>query len=489
MAVNRRQFLQTGLATLAGLALPLSWGKPARAATPAVREYHLVAQPAKVSLGPGPEFTAWTYNGQVPGPEIRVRQGETIRVLLENRLEEPTTIHWHGVPLPNPMDGVPGVTQDPVPPGGRFVYEFVASHPGTFIYHSHVGYQLDQGLYGSLIVEPAQPESGHDREYSLLLEDWATVDGGGPAAPRRRPPSGMGMGGMGMGGMGGMGMGGMMGRRGGGGGPLWEPYYNAYAVNGRAGAAVTPLRVRRGQRVLLRLANVSSATIYHLRLAGHALTIRACDANSVRPMETDVLRIGMGERYDVEFLADNPGRWWLAAWDSGLGESGLRVPVVYEEVADGPLQEPDFQRGFRMANYWDLRAALPHEPPDNAQGVVFDQVLSGGMMGSPYWTINGEVYPQSAQLPVRRGQVVRLSYFNRSMMPHPMHLHGHFFRVVNPGLARALWPAKDTIIVDAMRRVEVEFLADNPGNWFHHCHNLYHMVAGMANLVAYLPDA
>ena len=106
-------------------------------------------------------------------------------------------------------------------------------------------------------------------------------------------------------------------------------------------------------------------------------------------------------------------------------------------------------------------------------------------MHSPYWTINGYVYPNSERLRVRKGDRVRISYWNQSMMPHPMHLHGHFFKVVNPSLPQRQWILKDTVIVNPMQRVEIEFLADNPGNWFHHCHNLYHMEAGMANVVTY----
>jgi FtsP/CotA-like multicopper oxidase with cupredoxin domain len=106
-------------------------------------------------------------------------------------------------------------------------------------------------------------------------------------------------------------------------------------------------------------------------------------------------------------------------------------------------------------------------------------------MQSPFWTINGYAYPDSERLRVRKGKRIRIGYWNQSMMPHPMHLHGHFFNVVNPSLSRALWVLKDTVIVDPMQRVDIEFLPNNPGNWFHHCHNLYHMMAGMANVVMY----
>jgi len=440
-----------------------------------VKEFEFFATKARINLGRGPEFWAWTYNGQVPGPEIRVKEGEIIRVILKNYLPEETTIHWHGIPLPNPMDGVPGVTQEGVKPGEAFIYEFEATPPGTYMYHSHAGYQLDQGLYGPLIIEAAREEAHYDREYTLLLEDWTMKDGGGVAqTPRRSSMMGM--------------MGGMGARRGGaaqGRGPLLEPIYDAYAVNGRIYPEVTPIEIKAGDRVKLRVANPSSATIYYLSLAGHSLTITHADGNPVTPVETDVLRIGMGERYDVEFVANNPGHWLLAAMERGFGEGQLRVPVIYKGINRKEPVAPVFQRGQRLVSYRDIRPSLPPSSR-SLRGIprLFDQTLSGGMH-SPYWTINGRVYPNAERLIVKQGDLVRIRYWNRSMMPHPMHLHGHFFKVVNPRLSPDQWILKDTVIVDPMQRIEIEFLADNPGKWFHHCHNLYHLMAGMANVVIY----
>jgi FtsP/CotA-like multicopper oxidase with cupredoxin domain len=448
-----------------------------------IREFHFSASKAKVSLGAGPEFTAWTYNGQVPGPEIRVREGETVRVVLKNYLPEGTTIHWHGVPVPNSMDGVPEVTQEAVMPGQTFLYEFQARPAGSFIYHSHSRYQLDQGLYGPLIIESAISRRSNDYEYTLMLEDWVMRDDGGVAYTQRRPPMGMGM----MRGMTGGMMGRMRGQRRGfdpGEGPLTEPVYDGYAVNGKVYPAVDPIVVQKGARVKLRLLNSSSATIYDLRLAGHVFTVTHLDSNAVVPVETDVLRIGMGERYDVTFIADNPGTWLLAARERGYGEGMLRIPVQYEGVHRKEPVPPEFHPGLRWATYWDFQALYPDEPASQAVSRSYPQRLSGGMH-SPYWTINGRVYPNAEHLWVRRGERVGLIYWNQSMMPHPMHLHGHFFKVVNSSLPQNLWIKKDTIIVDPMRRVEIAFLADNPGSWFHHCHNLYHMEAGMANVVHY----
>ena len=475
MKISRRKFLKTGTAALVGVGMPGVFSSPVMGGKKPVKEFYFSASAARVSLGSGTDFMAWTYNGQVPGPEIRVKEGEIIRVVLKNYLSEGTTIHWHGIPIVNAMDGVPGVTQQSVKPGETFVYEFEARPAGSFIYHSHARYQLDQGLYGPLIIEPARPEESYDREYSLVLEDWVMKDGGGVARTHRRPPMGRGM------------MGGMMRRQMGfdtRGGPLLEPLYDGYAVNGRIYPAIKPLVVKKGDRVKLRLMNVSSATIYYLQFAGHRLTITQADGNPIKPIETDVIRIGMGERYDVMFTADNPGNWLLAASEEGFGEGQLRIPIRYQGVRQKEPIMPGFHPGLRMASYENLQALNPVENSGTDRPRFYEQVLSGGMH-SPFWSINNQLYPDADPLVVRKGQRVRLGYVNHSMMPHPMHLHGHFFRVVNPALTQNRWIQKDTLIVDPMQRVDIEFTADNPGRWFHHCHNLYHMEAGMANVVVY----
>ena len=477
MKISRRTFLKTGTAALLGAGIPGVFSSLVRAeGNKSVREFHFSASATRVNLGAGPDFIAWTYNGQVPGPEIRVKEGEIIRVVLKNYLPEGTTIHWHGIPIVNAMDGVPGVTQQSVKPGETFVYEFEARPAGTFIYHSHVGYQLDQGLYGPLIIEPAKPQESYDREYSLVLEDWVMKDGGGIARTRRRSPMGRGM----MGGMMRGHMGGIDTR----GGPLLEPVYDGYAVNGRVYPAIKPLEVKKGDRVKLRLMNVSSATIYYLQLAGHRLTITQTDGNPIKPVDTDVIRIGMGERYDVMFTADNPGYWLLAASEEGFGEGQLQIPIRYAGSRQKEPIRPGFNAGLRMAVYENFQALNPVENSGADRPRFYEQFLSGGMH-SPFWSINNQLYPATNPLVVRKEERVRLAYLNRSMMPHPMHLHGHFFRVVNPALPRDRWIHKDTLIVDPMQRVDVEFMADNPGRWFHHCHNLYHMEAGMANVVVY----
>jgi multicopper oxidase len=206
--LTRRNFLKyTGGLTLTALSTPLlsacqtatsvsSADVTHQANHSSVREFKLTAAVTPVDVGTG-KFKAWTYNGQPIGPELRVTEGEIIRVMLTNNLPDPTTIHWHGVPVPNAMDGTPDTPLPPIQPGETFTYEFVAQPSGTYWYHPHVGYQLDQGLVGPLIIKPKREPGVYDRDYTLVLDDWVAVDGGGPAAKERRPGTMMGGGMMG----------------------------------------------------------------------------------------------------------------------------------------------------------------------------------------------------------------------------------------------------------------------------------------------------
>ncbi|MBD3183196.1 multicopper oxidase domain-containing protein [Candidatus Poribacteria bacterium] len=451
-----------------------------------VREYKINAEISEIDIGD--KFKAWTYNSKAPGPEIRVKEGEIIRVVLKNNLPDSTTIHWHGIPVPNAMDGVPGITQEPIKPGETFVYEFKAQPAGSYLYHSHVGYQLDQGLYGPLIVEPERELLSYDREYTIVLADWAVFDGGGPEASRAgHTRSSMDMMGRGMGMMhrGGRGM---IGRFSSDDTPLLEPNYDAYTINGKVNKYSTPFMLKEGDRVRLRIMNPSSATIYTLRLAGHSMTITHADGRPVKPFSMDALRIGMGERYDVLIRADNPGRWSLYTLKDGTPAGGYRLATfLYKGIQGDSYSDDSFSGRFIVNRYWDMEG-IPDDKIPGVKGEIdrrFNLTLSGGMMGSPYWTINGRIWPETDDLNINEGERVRIEYFNHSMMPHPMHLHGHFFEVVNNNQRKSP-PLKDTIIIEPhMGTGVIDFVADNPGDWFHHCHNLYHLMGGMANVLRY----
>ncbi|MGH7458155.1 MAG: multicopper oxidase family protein [Longimicrobiaceae bacterium] len=428
------------------------------------RDIRLVAGVGEVEVGPGQVYRTWLYNGEFPGPAIRVREGERLRVTLENQLPEETTIHWHGVPVPNPMDGVPNVTQEPVAPGGAFVYDYLAEPAGNYMYHSHVGLQIDRGLLGPLVIEERTPHVEYDREYTLVLDDFL------PGEPE--PMEGGGM------------MGGMMGDRERGGmmrGMRDVPEYAAFLVNGRPPADPPTFEISRGERVRLRLMNPSGATVYRVALAGHRVLVTHSDGRPVRPVEVDALLIGPGERYDVTVEANNPGIWNLMAASVNAGSGAARAVIRYSGAsgpAPGEGQVPDGIRGGRLLTLEDLHSVETTGGSSGPADRTFDFTLSGGMMMSNAWTIDGQAYPDAEPLPIREGERVRVNMTNMSMAIHPMHLHGHFFRVRDT--------LKDTVLVPPhMGRVSFEFTADNPGDWFFHCHNLYHMESGMARVFTY----
>ena len=425
----------------------------------------LAAAPMRVDLA-GRVVDTWGYNGTLPGPEIRVRQGEVVRVRLDNRLTDPTTIHWHGIELPNPMDGVPDVTQPAVDPGGGFSYEFTVPDAGSFMYHAHVGHQLDLGLYGPLIVEEKDSPGGWDREYTLMLDDWrdgllapgdATVPteaaapaddtGHGDATENSAP----------------------MGAR----------IYPLFLVNGRPPADPASVEVRSGERVRLRVMNIGADTGFRFAIAGHRLTVTHADGMPVTPVTVDTLRLGMGERYDVVVDAAEPGAWQIAAVPEGkhgLGRAVLRYADAAGAAAPAEDARPAELEG-RLLTYADLRYSGERDfggsgEPDRTHDLVLETNR-----------INGKRFQDADPLPVAEGELVRVTMRNDSELWHPMHLHGHSFRVLTDAGPGAV---KDTLAVAAQGgSAAFEFIARNPGNWLFHCHNHYHMDKGMARLVTY----
>jgi len=393
------------------------------------------------------------------------------------------------VDVPNPMDGVPGITQKPVQPGETFVYEFEARPAGTRWYHTHFQEhrQLDLGLYAPLLIEPAGPDPfPFDREYTLVLDDWATGTGRPLPSTREGTAGGRGgMGGMMGGGMGrmmegmmGRGMGGMMG-----GGQ--HPAYDVMTINGKAFPASQPLTVREGERVRLRLINASADHTHVIRLGGHRLRVTHTDGNPLlQAMEVDAVPIVPSERYDVLLAADRPGAWFLYCAEPGHAVAGEQVLVLYEGHERDRAEPPvEGVAGLTLWRY-DLGRGREVLPPPSGQERTFDLTLSGGMMGSEVWTINDERYPHTEPLRMRKGDRARIRFRNMSMEAHPMHLHGQSFKVLAVNGQRLAAPiVKDSVDVEAhMGSVVIEFTAHNPGDWFLHCHKPMHMEGGMITL-------
>ncbi|APB00682.1 multicopper oxidase family protein [Nocardia seriolae] len=456
-----------------------------RIAGAATREVTLRAEPTTVDLG-GVQVPTWTYGGALPGKEIRLAKGEVLRADLTNALPAPTTVHWHGLALRNDMDGAPGVTQPAVAPGGSFRYEFTVPDAGTYFFHPHVGLQLDRGLYAPLIVEDPADGRDYGLEAVVVLDDWLDgVNGRDPDQQLRklqeRGTSGMGMGGMDMGGMnhGSMGMGGDPDA------PLGSDPgdvkdYPYYLLNGRIGTDPVTFTGRPGQRLRLRIINAASDTAFRVAVGGHKLRVTHGDGFPVQPVTTDSLVLAMGERYDAVIdLAD--GVFPLVA--SAEGKTGQAFALIRTgggtapaaDIRPAELSAPPLT-GDRLVAAESVR--LPARKPDRTLDVAL-----GMDMHRYVWSINGKSYPDHSMLDVAAGERIRLRFANRTMMFHPMHLHGHTFQVVNPAGTGA---RKDTSIVGPMQTVEADFEANNPGQWMVHCHNAYHGEAGMMSILSYV---
>jgi len=490
----------------------------ARPKTGSVVPVALAATAGPVDLG-GVVVNTWTYHGQVPGPEIRVRKGDVIQAALGNQLPAQTTVHWHGVALRTNMDGVPMMTQAPVAAGGTFTYRFTASDPGTYWYHPHVGVQLDRGLYGPLIVEdPAEP-AAYDQEWTIVLDDW--IDGTGYTPDQVLTALRQGMTGMnmpspspsmsGMGGMSGMtvasrspSMGGISGMPGMSmaspspsmsgmpsagssgsspllsgatspllGGDAGDVRYPYYLINGRIRTAPRTFTGRPGQRVRIRFINAGADTAFRVALGGHTMTVTHTDGFPATPMPATALLIGMGERYDVQVtlgdgvfplvaLAEGKTSTALALVSTGMGTPpapDVLPRELYSPVTTSHALKPT------------ATAALSARQPD----VTYKLQLTGGM-ARYNWGINGRSFdmaePGALRYMMKQGQRVRVIFANTTMMYHPMHIHGHTFQIVPGG------PRKDTVLVLPRQQVACDFDADNPGQWMTHCHNLYHSPEG-----------
>lgn len=502
--LTRRQAIGAG-ASAAGVAALGAYGltRTGGRSQPAAADVVLRAERTTVELGPRTAET-WAYNGALPGPVLRLKEGQRFRARVENHLPQPTTVHWHGIRLRNAMDGVPGVTQEPIAPGSSFDYDFVAPDAGTYLYHSHVGTQLDRGLYGALVVEARHEALAYDREALIVLDDWLDGVAGTPDAQLDRlRKQGMNMGGrmktgndMGAGGgpktRGGAGrhttlggampgtdtLAGLANALERGGVDPGDVRYPLYLINGRPPSDPAIVRVRRGERLRLRIANPAADTLFCVFVEGHELTVTHADGQPVEHVRTGALVIGMGERYDVLLDARNPGAHRIIA--APLGKQGRAVATLrYADAprASLPAAAAPYRMPSRIASYSDLVA-----PTESASRLrAEDTILELGMGDGRYrWTIGGQAFPDAEALRFGRGEPVRLVLRNTTMMPHPMHLHGHFFRAITRG---GRGPRKDTILVPPMATTAIELVADNPGRWAFHCHNAYHGEAGMMRIV------
>jgi FtsP/CotA-like multicopper oxidase with cupredoxin domain len=290
------------------------------------------------------------------------------------------------------------------------------------------------------------------------------------------------MGGRGMGGMmGGRGMGGMMGR-----GAAHEPAYDTMTINGKAYPATEPLRLRKGERVRLRLINASNEHTHVVRVAGHRLQVTHTDGNSLESaVDVDAIPMAPSERYDLILAADHPGAYFLHCTEPGHAAAGEQMLVVYDGAGRQKPAAPDTDISGLTLWHYGLGRGRSALPAPTGASHTFDLMLRGGMMGSDRWTINSKIWPKTDPLPMARGDRAVIRFRNMSPEAHPMHLHGQSFRVLAVNGVRYATPiVKDSVDVEAhMGSAVVELTAHNAGDWLLHCHKPMHMEGGMIVLV------
>ena len=462
--------------------------------------YNLTPQQTQIDLG-GPIARTWAYGDSVPGPLIRAKIGDEVVVNVTNRLDQATSVHWHGIALRNDMDGAEPATPN-IGAGKDFTYRFTVPEPGTYWAHPHVGLQDDTGLYLPFIVEDPT-EGDYDAEWVVVLDDWTDGIGKSPqqlyndltspnkpmpttSAPPTAPgtPSGTPPGAAPTTSMS---VPGPMGEMPGGvgksdllGGDAGDIAYPYYLINGRIPAAPTTFTAKPGQRIRIRFINSGADTAFRVALAGHSMTVTHTDGFPVVPKQVDALLIGMAERYDVIVTAAD-GVFPLVALAEGKNAlARALLSTGSGSPPDPQFQPPELTKLVGTIEMFNATTAANLGRPE--PGLKLPVVL-GGSMAQYSWTINGEPYSKTRPLQVRQGQKPTLTFDNGTPMFHPIHLHGHTFQLINsdgsPG-AR-----KDTVIVLPRQKIDAVLVADNPGTWVMHCHNTYHQFAGMETLLNY----
>jgi FtsP/CotA-like multicopper oxidase with cupredoxin domain len=465
---------------------------------------------AEHTLSPGGKpVRVLAINGSIPGPVLRFREGDFARIRVHNDLKnEETSTHWHGLLLPNKEDGVPHVTTPPIKPGTTHTFQFTLRHSGTYWYHSHTHLQEQSGVYGGIVVEPRSGEPVKaDRDQVLILSDWTNTDpkevmrmlmrGSDYFGLMRRNSQSI---------LGAWQRGNLKDyfRR------EWDRMmpmdvsdvgYHAFLVNGQR---QTRIQGRPGEKVRIRIINASAASYYHLSSSAGALTIVAADGPSVQPVSVPMFLMGIAETYDLLLTIPKSGQHELrfttqdgsgyssAVFGNGephaapippkpnLYQMDEMLNLALEEQEDDPRASLNLPRPG--SPYRLLKAVKDTSLPKNLPRRKITLHLTGDM-NRYVWSFDGKTIAQQPYVIIKKGEIIELELVNDSMMHHPIHLHGHFFRLLMGNGARS--PLKHTVDVPPMSKRTVEFEANEAQDWMFHCHILYHMMSGMARVFRY----
>jgi FtsP/CotA-like multicopper oxidase with cupredoxin domain len=492
--MNRRDFVRLGCATVIATGarkMPLALAQPLTPrqvlspsqrptmsllepkATDGAVDFTLQIAPMTVELAPQVVISTIGYSNKVPGPFLRVREGQRVAVEVVNHTDVPEYVHWHGLFAPSDVDGAEEEGTPPVPPHGRRRYQFVAKPAGSRWYHSHTMAMMDlhrgsyTGQFGFLMIDSGNDPGLYDQEVFLALREWepylTTMDQDEieadpndpmpekPANPDPRP-NGLEVG-----------------------APL-------YSINDKMLGAGDPLRVQSGQRVLMHLLNASASQIHRVALPAHKFQVIALDGNPVpSPQLVDVIEIAPGERVDAIVKMNRPGVWILGELRDAARQSGMGIVVEYANQQQRAVWLPPPTKRW---DYTIFGNTAPHPAPDQTIDMVFEKV-PGGPHGINHWLVNGKEYPHERELMFRQGGRYRLVFHNRSDDSHPLHIHRHLFELVELNGKPTAGIKKDTVIVPAFGRASVDLVADQPGLTLFHCHIQQHMDFGFMALFRY----
>jgi len=458
--LSRRDLLG---ATLAAGVLPIIPGA-VHAASPDPKRLVAGTRVIEVNGRPAKVFGLTGPDGR---PGLRLAPGERFRVELANQSGARTLVHWHGQLPPWTQDGFPWPQSPPIANGAVQAYDY-APIPGTYWMHSHHEMQEQNLMTAPLIVHDAAELREDRQEVVLALHDFTfrtpeEVLAGLTGAPATAM-AGMSMPGMAMPGMSGMGM------------DLNDVHYDAFLANDRTLADPAVVRVARGGRIRLRVINGASSSQFWVDLGELVGQVVATDGHRVRPVAGSRFPIAMAQRLDILIDLPQAGAFPILARLEGAGQrTGIVLATAgapISRIAESAQVTPPVDNSLEAR----LQAA---EPLSSRPADLVRTIELGGAMKPYAWSMNGEHWPRTRPLMLTKGQRVEIDLINRSMMAHPIHLHGHVFQVIAIDGRPIHGAVRDTVLVGPMGRVKIAFDADNPGRWAFHCHNLYHMITGM----------
>lgn len=498
-------------------------------------EYELVATRQSINMSGKKEVDfALLLNNRIPAPTLEFTEGDIAVIKVVNKIPgEEISIHWHGLLLDPYMDGVPYVNTPPIRSGESFTFEFPLRQHGTYWYHSHTGVQEQKGIYGAFIIHPKEPKIKADKDLVLVLSDWIDENPNQVLSNLKKDGDyytfkkgtmrsyveAIKQGSLNnylynewtrMGGM-----------------DLSDVGYDAFLINGKKEQQA--LVAHPGEKIRIRVINAGASSYFYLNLANLPMQVISADGTDIKPVLTKEILIGMAETYDIlfeipehknfEFKAtaqDVTGS--TSAW-IGMGEKVFapekEMPDLYALMDHGAHAGMDHSKmdhskmdHSKMDHSKMDHSKMGHSAPSpKLTGPVIPQLtvdtleaesdssfppsrprhdvklVLDGDMERYVWLINNKAIHQDRTLTIEKGDVVRFTFVNNTMMHHPMHLHGHFFRVINKFGKASPW--KHTVDMSPHTTRTIEFYADEPGDWMLHCHNLYHMKTGMARVVAY----